>query len=463
MFARNQFCRMVGRPIKPFQLLRTRPTLPLQLYSKRFASGGSPLQGLGTVVNALALAYAGGLVVCGGALYFLYSDANSRQRIPYELGIDNTILTVKAIGKDDVLESPRYAVKHYRRLLIELAKKEIPDLEFEENLPDGLRNYVVPLLPATILFDKKSSKFANFYVDIVLRYARALLAKGLLQEPTLLLKRMVDDDEIFNSIGSPERMSQCCRTLSKICEDPEEQLQYLKRSVKLLTDTFRSLDVDSEYLLSADSQLTDELLRSLNAIAFFRARTASNLPKRQKAKSLDQALNIYLANLRVLSSIQQQITTRERTQASFPLINCDLDDLNMGVAEIKAHISEIFWARGHKESAIAWGEEVVHEIYFDNTRVAKASPILAGVLGNLRLMYTKLNRPEDVQRCEALQNDLFFFDKGRSAWYDSLIQRFTKIIYYRGPLGVIEKALKERIGPAQPLPDIEEYEDEDEE
>lgn len=414
-------------------------------------------------MSAVAYAYVGGLLICGGSLYLLYKDATSRQNIPFEVGMENMIVTVKAIGKDDVLESPRYAVKHYRRLLIELAKKECPDLSFEETLPNGQRNYAVPLIPADILFHSKSAAFANFYVDIVLRYARALLSKGNLDESLEILKGIVLNDKIFYSVGDPEKMSQCCRTLSKVTEDPQEKLQYLEKSVKMLCETFRSVSVDEEYLLSENSKLTDELLLSLNQMAFFHARNATTLSKKGKTIELNKALNIYLANLKALSSIKDQIESHELTQASFPLINCDLDNLIMSIAEIKAHVSEILWAKGSKESAIAWGEEIIHEIFFENARVARASPVLDDVLKNLEFMYTNLKRPDDVQRCVSLRNELVFFEKGKLPWYDSLIKRFTKIIYYKGPLGVIEKAIKERFGPGQYLPDIEEYENEDEE
>lgn len=462
MFRANRFSQIPFRTLKSL-LWQPQPLKQFQFQSRRYASRGTALQGWATILSTVAYAYVGGLIICGGSLYLLYKDATSRQNIPFELGIDDTILTIKAIGKDDVLESPRYAVKHYRRLLIDLAKKENPNLSFDETSPEGERNYSVPLIPADVLFHSKSAAFANFYVDIVLRYARALLSKGNMKDSLQILKGIVDDDLIFYSVGDPEKMSQCCRTLSKVTEDPQEQFKYLEKSINMLTETFKNVTVDENYLLAENSKLTDELLLSLNGLAFTHARNAISLPKKQKMAELNKALNIYLANLKSLTSIKDQIESREVTQASFPLINCDLDNLTMSIAEIKAHVSEILWARGNKESAIAWGEELVHDVFFENGRVAKASPVLDDVLKNLMTMYTQLKRPEDVERCEKLRKELVFFEKGKLPWYDSLIKRFTKIIYYRGPLGVIEKAIKERFGPGQYLPDIEEYEDEDEE
>lgn len=453
MFGR---ARLISRPAN------FRPLRQPQIVTRRYASSAA-LQRWAPILNVITAAYAGGLIICSASLFLLYRDAVDRQNIPFEIGVNNTVTAVKAIGKDDVLESPRYAVKHYRRLLIELAKKEDPALEFDETLPDGLKNYTVPLLSSDVLLQKKSKAFANFYVDIVLRYARALLAKGLLRNALALFKGIADDDEIFNYIGDPEKMSQCCRTLSRVTDDPAEQFKYLERSIAMLSNTFQSIRIDQDFLLQDDSQLTDELLLSLNALAFCHAKYAPTLPRKQQKQELTKALNIYLANLKALTTVKDRIVSGERSQASYPLIDCDVDGLNMSLAEIKAHISEILWATNHKESAIAWSEEIVHDIYFEHSRNARASPILDGVLGNLQLMYTKTKRFEESERCEALRKDLNVFDKGQRSWYDNLIRRFTRIIYHKGPLGVIEKALKERVGPVQPLPDIESYEDEDEE
>ena len=417
----------------------------------------------GTILNLIGIVYFGGLIICGGSLYLLYSDASSRQTLPREIGVSITVAAVKAIGKDDVLKSPRHAVKHYRRLLIELARAEKPDLHFVETLSDGLPNYAVPLISAETLLNDKSKAFENFYTDMVLRYARVLLTKGQLRVSVALLKGMVDDDRIFYQVGDPERMSQCCRVLSRVAEDSRDRLRYLERSVKMLVNTFQNIHVDSDFLLAADSQLTDELLRSLNAMAFTHARNAGELPNRKRAAVLGRALNINLANLQAVTQLRDRIVDGSCTQSSYPLMNCDIDHLNMLLAEIKSHVSEILWARGIHTSAIAWGEEVVHDIYFDHSRVPQASPILDSVLRNLAVMYGKTKRADEVRRCDALRQDLVHFYPTQTTWYDSLVQRFTKIIYYKGPLGVIEKALKERVGMPLRVPDIEEYEDEDEE
>lgn len=458
------------------RILLTRPDLQIfgqlrpirvvqrtQFQTRLYATSSPALNRLANFANIVGTAYAGGLVICCASLFFLYKDATSRQPLPLDLGINNTITAVKAIGKDDVLQSPRYAVKHYRRLLIELAKREDPYLEFDETLSDGSRNYAVPLLPADNLIEIKNAKFANFYVDMVLRYAKALLTKGLLDDSVSILKRIVDDDKLFYSVGDPERMSECCCTLSRVTENSDEQYYYLKRSIKMLTESFLNMDVDDHYILASHSQVSDELLLSLNAMAFAHARESTKLHKKQKMQQLAQALNIYLANLQVLSKVRDKIALKEASQASYPLLNCDMNNLNMSVAEIKAHVSEILWAKGLQDSAIAWGEEVIHDIFFENAQVARASPILDGVLKNLKIMYKKKNNSEAVKRCQELQSELVFFEAGQLPWYDSLIRRFTKIIYYRGPLGIIERPLKERFGPPEPSPDIEEYEDEDQE
>lgn len=135
----------------------------------------------------------------------------------------------------------------------------------------------------------------------------------------------------------------------------------------------------------------------------------------------------------------------------------------MTSAEIKAHISEVMWAMGYKKNAVAWGEEVVEEIYFDHSNVSRASPILINVLANLTEMYTQLGDKASTQRCESLKRELRVFDSDPLSWYDSVVNRFTKIIFYKGPLGILEKAIKERFGRPERIPEIEEYEDEDEE
>lgn len=421
------------------------------------------VRGWGTIANIAAGAYLGGLLVCFGSLYFMYHDADARQHIPFEISFDNQILAVKAISKDDVLRSPRYAVKHYRRLLIELAKEENPELEYSETLADGLRNFAVPLLTPETLVYHRLADFSNFYIDMVLRYAKSLLAKGQLHESVAILKYIIDDNDIFYKLGDAERMSQCCRLLSKVSPSTDDRVAYLQRSIDMLSATFLRVKIDDSYLLQEDSRVTDELLLSLDGLASSYARQSKLLKGKPQQQALTSALNIYLANLKCVTRIRDVIETGELTQASFPLFNCDLDNLEIICAETKAHISEVMWAKGYKKNAVSWGEEVIDEIYFDNGNNARASPILVNVLNNLISMYGQLRDKRNVQRCEELKNDLHVFEGDPLTWYDSVINRFSKIIYYKGPLGILEKALKERFGRPERIPEIEEIEDEDEE
>lgn len=421
------------------------------------------VKGWGTVANIAAGAYIGGLVVCFGSLYLMYLDADERQHIPFELSFKDQINAVKAVSKDDVLKSPRYAVKHYRRLLIDLAQQEDPHLEFEESLPGGQRNYAVPLLSADALVYRKSADFANFYIDISLRYAKSLLAKGKLEDSLRILKYIIDDDEIFYKLGDAERMSQCCRLLARVTPNANDKVAYLQRLIDMLGSTFLRVNIDSQYLLQDNSRVTDELLLSLDSLALSYAKQSKELKGRAKTSALSAALNIYLANLKCVTQIQETIESGELTQALFPLFNCSADNLDILVAETKSHISEVMWAKGYKKNAVAWGEEVVEQLYLDNGNNPRASPILISVLDNLVAMYAQLKDKKAVVRCEELRQNLRVFEGEPLLWYDSVVHRFTKIIYYKGPLGIIEKALKERFGRPEKVPDIEEYEDEDEE
>lgn len=449
-------------------MFRSRAFRPLyrQHYARHFSISPKymgAVRGWGTIANIAAGAYIGGLLVCCGSLYFMYKDADERQHIPFEILFSNQITAVKGISKDDVLKSPRYAVKHYRRLLIDLANQEDEGLEYNETLADGLRNYNVPLLDAETLVYHKSADFSNFYIDIVLRYAKALLAKGKLEESVSILKRIVDDNEIFYKLGDAERMSQCCRVLSRVTPVTEDRVTYLKRSIDMLRTTFLRIHIDANYLLQEDLRVTDELFLSLDALAASYARQSKEAKGKARQQALTSALNIYLANLKCVSRIREVIETQELTQALFPLFNCDLDNLDILCAETKAHISEVMWAKGYKKNAVAWGEEVIEEIYFENAHNARASPILINVLDNLVEMYSQLKDARLKQRCEDLKQNLQVFEGEPMSWYDSVIHRFSKIIYHKGPLGILEKALKERFGRPERIPDIEEYEDEDEE
>ncbi|KAG2732268.1 hypothetical protein G9P44_004685 [Scheffersomyces stipitis] len=415
----------------------------------------------GFVINLIAGAYIGGLLVSFGSLYFMYHDANERQNIPFELSFKDQITAVKAINKDDVLKSPRYAVKHYRRLLIEMAKKENPNLEFDEESDEN--RYEVPILDSKTLVYKKSSSFSNFYIDIVMRYARALLAKGQLEASVYVLRKIIDDDEIFYKLGDAERLSQCCRLLTRVFPDPQVKVAYLQRSIDMLTLTFSSMNLNEDFLLQENSKLTDELLNCLNDLAFTMAKisSVSGVSKSDKKDLLTKSLNIYLANIKKLTEIKDKSERGELVQTVYPLFNCDENNVDISIYEIKAHISEIMWAKGFKKNAVSWSEDIVEHLYFDHNTTARVSILLYNVLNNLVNMYDGLKDVTSRRRCEKLMDELVVFNEDSQGWYDSVINRFSKIIYNRGPLGIIEKPLLERFGSPKRLPEIEEFEEED--
>lgn len=425
---------------------------------KLSAPAFNAVKGWGTVVNIAAGAYIGGLLICLGLLAFMYNDANDRQNIPFELSFNNQITAVKAINKDDVLKSPRYANKHYRRLLIELARESDPGLDFDESLDEN--KYNVPLIDSKTLMYKKSTKFSNFYIDIVLRYAKTLLAKGQLETSVNILKKIIDDDELFYNLGDAERLSQCCRLISKVSNNNDQKLFYLERSIDMLSSTFSFVHLDKNYLLEDQSTITDELFTCLNELAFGMAKTSTSksISKKEREEFLSRALNIYLANLKTLTKIKHFASS---AQVRYPLFNCDSDNITMSINEIKAHIAEILWAKGFKQNAISWSEEVVEDIYFTHSTSARASPILISVLNNLITMYGSIKDIRSKKRCEALRLELNVFESEEPSWYDSVIERFSNIIYQKGPLGIIEKALSERFGSPKRVPLIEEYEEED--
>ena len=47
-------------------------------------------------------------------------------------------------------------------------------------------------------------------------------------------------------------------------------------------------------------------------------------------------------------------------------------------------------------------------------------------------------------------------------WYESVINRWSRIIYDQGPLGIILVPLQERYGPGRKIRELEEFEKEDE-
>lgn len=421
------------------------------------------LRGWGTIVNIIAGAYFGGLLVCGGSLYLIYSDANNRQHIPFELSFNDILDSVKAIDKDDVFKSPRYAVKHYRRVLINIAKESDSNLEFDESKLSEEDWYDIPIIDANVLVYEKSNDFANFYIDFVLRYAKALLAKGNLSSSIHILKSIVDNDEIFFKLGDAERLSQCCRLLTRVSSEPQDKVQYLLRSLDMLEMTFASIKMDDNYLLQDGSRITDELIICLNNLATVMAKQSSNrkYSKHDREDYLSKSLNIYLANLKILNEMNEKIKSGEKSQASYPLFNCDEENLAITLAEIKAHISEVMWAKGYKKNAILWGEEVIDDIYFQRNTYLKASPILINVFKNLIIMYDKSKNIRAKNRCQDLLLDVTVFEAENKSWYDGFINRVCKIVYNRGPLGVIEKPLLERFGAPRRLPELEEFEDED--
>lgn len=405
-------------------------------------------------------AYLGVGVVCMASFYFLYQDATARQNIPILLPLEDQVLCVKAIGKDDVLGSPRYAVKHYRRLLVNLAKES--GLDFSETTSDGKRNYRVPLLLADELIHRRSPEFANFYIDIVLRYARALMAKGMVSVATDTLRSIVDNTMIVQRIGDPERLAQCCRVLSQITANDTDRLYYLERSLDLLSNTYRGIKITKDHLVEEGSLLTDELVRALNALAFAQAKGAPLKRRSEKKQLLRNALNIYLATLKAITHVHAQLDAHELTQASFPLLNCDPAVLVATESEIKAQVSEILWALGYHTSAIAWGEEVVDEIYFQRASNPQFAPILAGVLKNLETMYELRHDPQ-AQQCRAMLRDVHVYRVQDQLFYESLLRRIYKIMLGQGPLGIVMEPLLNRFGQSPPLPEIELLEREDEE
>lgn len=440
---------------KPFNFPYTSPRLPIRQFS--LGSGAQALRGWSPVLNILCGAYIGGLIVCFGSLYVLYEDADDRQPIPFELSFKNQITAVKAINKDDALKSPRYAVKHYRRLLIELAKEA--GIEFDEADPEN--KYRAPILDSNTLIHKRSTKFANFYIDIVSRYAKALLAKGQLDISVETLEKLVYDQEIFYRLGDAERLSQCARLLARISPSLEQTEALLTRSIDMIEKTFSSVLINPQYLLQDNSTVTDELITCLNELAFAYAKESINAKKTLKQLYLSKALNIYLANLKTMQKIQTNIETGKSTQSSYPLFNCQEENLSIIINEIRSHVSEIMWSKGYKKNAISWGEEIIDDIYYKNSSNKRANDLLLNVFSNLIAMYNKTGNRLGVQRCEKLELKLKSYEANNDGWYDNFIARFCKIIYNKGPLGVLEKGLLERIGPSKRLLELEEFEQED--
>ncbi|KAK6204934.1 uncharacterized protein RJT21DRAFT_117413 [Scheffersomyces amazonensis] len=419
---------------------------------KRSFNLASKLQGLGRyglIINILSGAYFGGILVCMGSLYFIYQDANERQHIPFwDLSLKQKITAVKAINKDDVLRSPRYSVKHYKRLLIDLYKQENPDQEIDET------KFEVPLIDSNVLIYEKSNTFANFYIDIILRYSKALLAKGQLDASIYMLSSIINNDELFFRLGDTERLSECCRLLSKVTPNPEDKLTYLKRSILNIQKTFPTrIKLNDNYLLQDGSLMTDELMKCLNDLAF-------NYVKQNHS---DEGLNIYFTNLKYIKSAQHAIADGSANQTNYPYFNADEQNLKILSVKIRSYISEILWSKGFKKNSIAWNEDIIEECFFEHSSSQPLTIILNQVLTNLITMYDSLHNLTSRNRCEKMKQELTNFVDTRLVddWYFNLVNRFSRIIYHRGPLGIIEKPLLERFGAPNKLPEIEEMEDED--
>lgn len=404
-----------------------------------------------SVANVAAGAYIGGLAVCCGSLYLVYSDADTRQHIPRLLPYTAQWEAATAISKDDVLRSPRYAVKHYRRLLLDMAGAA-PE--------DG--SYMVPLVDPQTLRRGPADE-TNFYLDMVARYATALLAKGEPETLVALLRRVVDD-ELFFEAGDPERMARCARILARAA--PESAVPVLLRSARMLAATFANVSM-RDYVLQDGSRASNELLATLDALAAAetqRWRRRLWLGRWRKTE-LHRALAIYTANLRLVDGLERAAAAgaaaQARTQAQMPLVDCSARALRARAGALRAHIGEVLWALGSRTSAVAWSEDVVAALYHARASDARVGPVLLGVLTNLVAMHTKMGHPAQAQRCAEMRASVQLFEQQTQLWRDSVVLRVSRILHHRGPLGVIEKPLSERFAQPTRVPDIEEYEAED--
>ncbi|KAG7661306.1 uncharacterized protein J8A68_005198 [[Candida] subhashii] len=447
--------QFVGIPKRlPYQVPNLQQTRGLRLTESAFNGAKRVQFGL----QIFAGFYFGCMIVFTGSMAFLYFDANSRQNIPFQLSFKDQITAVKAINKDDVLKSPRYAVKHYRRLLIELAKKENPDFDESELAP-----YEVPIIDSEVLVYDKSPTFSNFYIDIVLRYAKALLAKGQLEASHDVLAKIINDDLIFQKLGDAERLAASSRLLAKIVQDPAEKMHYLKRTVDMLVDFYPSVNMNEQYVLAEDSKFSDELIKSLNDLAFLFVSTykSEDLKRKQREELLSQSLQIYLANLRALSHIRETLETDSGSPTQFPLFDCDRENLVVSICELRASIGQIMWVKGYKKNAISWSEEIISDIYYDHKTSSRAAYVVADTLDNLIAMYDSLKDPTNRSRCEKLRESINLYEYEIVGYYDKLIKQWSNILYHQGPVGLIEKPLRERFGAPERIPELEEIEDED--
>lgn len=430
---------------------------------KLSTNAAAGLKSYGTVINILAGAYIGGLLVSLGSFYFLYHDANERQTIPFEISFEDQIEAVKAINKHDVLGKPNYAVKHYRKILFDLAKQVDPSIDESQ-----FENYNIPIIDSKVLVYDKSNRFANFYIDMILRYSKALLAKGELNTSIATLRKIIDDDLIYYKLGDAERLSECSRLLAKMSQDPNDRIQILQRSIDMLSKTYSSIQINEDYTLKQNSKISDELINCLNDMAFQLAKISQVVPKKKKPVLLNESLAIYLSTLQALTTIREKLETRKANQSNYPLFNVDRENLITHICSIKAHVSEILWAQGFKQDAINWSEEILDELYYDHASSPKVSPILENVLNNLIDMYSIQKKSTDIERCQGLRMDLKKSEKPNDMddrlknWYESVINRWSRIIYDQGPLSIILVPLQERYGPGRKIRELEEFEKEDE-
>ncbi|CAH2354802.1 hypothetical protein CLIB1423_19S00628 [[Candida] railenensis] len=422
----------------------------------------SNLGGFSKVFNMLAGAYLGGLVICGGSLYWIYSDANERENIPFDISYPNQIEAVKAINKDDVLQSPQYAAKHYRKILQSISEEE-PQDNLELDSYDANDKFDFPMIKSKVLLDEKSNKFANFYINIIIRYAKSLLSRNKPESATKILKKIIDNDEIFFNLGNAEQISSAAQLLGKISQSTEVQVAYLMRTIEMLTRAHPSLKIDNQFLIQENCKVTNEFLHTLNSMAFLYAKesTRSGISKSDKNEVLSNSLNIYLSNLKVLTDIQERVSAEKNGSLKkyYPLFDISPLNLMVQIAEIKAHISEVIWAKGFKENAISWGEEVVDLLFNSYNETSRAAPILISTLNNLSTMYAKMNDKVNSERCLRMTQGIEVYELDRRNWHDETLARFSRIIYNRGPLGIIEKALTERYGSAKPIANLEEYDE----
>lgn len=461
---------MRTQPMRSFSILtKQQPSSRVHLTRGMMKVTYLKTSNLGTVkyiIQALTGIYCGIVLVSLGSFYILYQDANDRQYIPFwDTSLDDKINSVLAINKEEVCESPKHAIKHYRRLLIELAKQEYPDLN--EDQFDNKFN--VPILSNEFLMQNKTPKFINFYIDMILRYCKCLLSKGQVEVSIGLLSKIVNDEFLFYKVGDAEKLSGSSRILAKITNDPEQAIPILTRTIDMLTKNNRSMIIDDNYILDQNSRVSDELISCLNDLAsnFAKLSKSSKISKKQKSELLNKSLQIYLSELRSLQDMRSSIELGKSNQANYPLFNCERANLVTMINTIKAHISEVMWVKGYKENAIDWSEQVLNDLYMDRFSDSRIGPILLHVLNNLELMYGNTKQSKDIERIKQLKHDVRIYDIRNKfdnlSWYEKTLKRMSKVIYAKTPLGLIERSLKGRFDPNQRIQDLEEFEDEDDE